>query len=47
MNGGTAEGFSVAELKEAAGGDVEQYLMDAQNAFTDSEVERKSKDDRY
>jgi len=30
-----AEGFTVAEIKEACGGDVERYLLDQQNAMTD------------
>ncbi len=30
-----AEGFSVAQIKEACGGDVERYLLDQQNAMTD------------
>lgn len=29
----TADGISIAELKEAAGGDLEQYLVDRQNAL--------------
>ena len=28
----TTDGISIAELKEAAGGDLEQYLVDRQNA---------------
>ncbi|SFB57263.1 hypothetical protein SAMN03159496_05276 [Rhizobium sp. NFR07] len=28
-------GFTVAQLKEACGGDVEQYLLEQQNAMTD------------
>jgi hypothetical protein len=34
----TADGISIAELKEAAGGDLEQYLVDRQNALTDMEA---------
>ncbi|GGG06808.1 hypothetical protein [Rhizobium wenxiniae] len=30
-----ADGFSVAEIKEACGGDVERYLLDQQNAMSD------------
>ncbi|MQY46221.1 hypothetical protein GAO09_09185 [Rhizobiales bacterium RZME27] len=30
-----ADGFTVAEIKEACGGDVERYLQDQQNAMTD------------
>jgi hypothetical protein len=30
-----AEEFTVAEIKEACGGDVERYLHDQQNAMTD------------
>jgi hypothetical protein len=28
----TTDGISIAELKEAAGGDLERYLLDRQNA---------------
>lgn len=28
----TTDGISIAELKEAAGGDLEQHLLDRQNA---------------
>ena len=28
-------GFNVAQLKDACGGDVEQYLLEQQNAMTD------------
>jgi hypothetical protein len=35
------EGFTVAEIKEACGGDVERYLLDHQNAMTDVELQRK------
>lgn len=38
----TTDGISIAELKEAAGGDLEQYLVDRQNALTDTEVKRVS-----
>lgn len=42
----TSEGISIAELKEAAGGDLEAYLLDRRNALTDAEVGRlASKDD--
>ncbi|MBW9091631.1 hypothetical protein JNB91_27940 [Rhizobium wenxiniae] len=30
-------GFTVAQLKEACGGNVEQYLLEQQNAMTDVE----------
>ncbi|CAN7702026.1 hypothetical protein LJR098_002523 [Rhizobium sp. LjRoot98] len=30
-----ADGFTVAQLKEACGGDIERYLLDQQNAMTD------------
>lgn len=36
-----AEGFSVAEIKDACGGDVETYLLDQQNAMTDVELQRR------
>ncbi|WP_430252288.1 hypothetical protein [Neorhizobium sp. DAR64860/K0K1] len=36
-----ADGFSVAEIKEACGGDVERYLLDQQNAMTDVNRQRK------
>jgi hypothetical protein len=29
---GEAAGFTIAQLKDAAGGDVEHYLLDANNA---------------
>ena len=29
----TSDGISIAELKEAAGGDLEQYLVDRHNAL--------------
>ena len=29
----TTDGISIAELKEAAGGDLEQYLLDRQSAL--------------
>ena len=31
-----ASGVSIAALKEAAGGDLEKFLVDRQNAFTDA-----------
>ena len=34
-------GYSSAELDRAAGGDLESYLMRAQNALTDAEVRSK------
>jgi hypothetical protein len=33
-------GFSAKDVQEAAGGDLEQYLLDRQNELTDSEVNR-------
>jgi hypothetical protein len=42
----TAAGISIADLTRAAGGDLERYLLRAQNSFTDAEVQRKvDKDD--
>jgi hypothetical protein len=35
-----AAGLSIAQLKEAAGGDLEIYLGDRQNAETDSAAKR-------
>ena len=37
--------ISSEDLEEAAGGDLNKYLLDRQNAFTDSEVSRKAADD--
>jgi hypothetical protein len=37
---GKAEGFSVAEIKEACGGDVERFLLEHQNAMTDVEAQQ-------
>ncbi|MNI85617.1 hypothetical protein D3C73_1426250 [compost metagenome] len=42
---GEAEGFTVAQIKEACGGDVERYLLDQQNAMTDVELQRKIDED--
>ncbi|MGF9566744.1 hypothetical protein AAIH70_24840 [Neorhizobium sp. BT27B] len=39
-----AEGFTVAEIKEARGGDVERYL-DRQNAMTDVSRQQRLVDD--
>jgi hypothetical protein len=36
-----AEGFTVAEVKQACGGDVESYLLDQQNAMTDVGLQRR------
>jgi hypothetical protein len=41
----TSEGISIAELKEAAGGDLEAYLLSRQNALTDADVGRLSAKD--
>lgn len=41
-----AEGISELALVEAAGGDLEAYLLREQNTFTDAEVRRQAdKDD--
>ncbi|NWJ27635.1 hypothetical protein [Rhizobium sp. RM] len=40
-----AEGFTVAEIKEACGGDVERYLLDQQNAMTDVNRQQRLADD--
>ena len=37
-----AAGITMADLKEAAGGDLETYLLHRQNALTDAEVKRLS-----
>jgi hypothetical protein len=34
-----AAGYSVAELKEACGGDIERYLLDQQKVMTDVETQ--------
>jgi hypothetical protein len=39
-----AAGYSVAELKDACGGDVEQYLLEQQNAMTDVEAQQEIED---
>lgn len=39
-----AAGYSVAELKEACGGDVEQFLLEQQNAMTDVELQQQIED---
>jgi len=39
-----AEGFTVAEIKEACGGDVETYLLDHQNPMTDVELQQQIED---
>lgn len=39
------EGISEKALLDAAGGDLEQYLMDHQNAITDAEVHRLAAED--
>lgn len=36
------DGISIAELKEAAGGDLEQYLLDRKNAISDTDMKRLS-----
>ena len=41
-----ADGFDKADIVDAAGGDLAQFLMDRQNALTDAEVKRLAdKDD--
>lgn len=40
-----AEGFTVAEIKEACGGDVERYLLEQQNAMTDVDRQQRLGDD--
>jgi len=35
-----AAGITIAQIKEAAGGDLETYLVRQQNAGTDEEVKR-------
>ena len=35
VEAGVAEGFSIAEMKDACAGDVERYLLDHQNAMSD------------
>jgi hypothetical protein len=37
---GEDAGYSVADLKAACGGDVEQYLLEQQNAMTDVETQQ-------
>lgn len=37
-------GYSVAELKEACGGDVERFLLEQQNALSDVEVQQRIAD---
>ena len=41
-----AAGISEADLLEAAGGGLEDYLLKHQNAITDAEVKRLSDKDR-
>jgi len=36
-----AAGISISQLKEAAGGDLEAYLLEQQNAGTDRELRDK------
>ena len=40
-------GIDRENLEEASGGDLKKYLLDRQNAFTDSEVKRRSASDKY
>jgi hypothetical protein len=37
------DGISDKALRAAAGGDLEKYLLNAQNAFTEAELRRKGK----
>jgi hypothetical protein len=39
-----AAGYSVTELKEACDGDLEQFLLEQQNAMTDVEVQQQIED---
>ena len=39
-----AAGYSVAELKEACGGDIERYLLDQQNVMTNVETQSQIDD---
>jgi hypothetical protein len=39
-----AAGYSVTELKDACGGDIEQFLLEQQNAMTDVEAQQQSED---
>jgi hypothetical protein len=39
-----AAGYSVAELKDACGGDVERFLLEQQNAMTDVEAQQEIED---
>lgn len=41
VESGESEGFTIAEIKEACGGDVERYLLEQQNAMTDVELQRR------
>ena len=41
VESGQSEGFTIAEIKEACGGDVERYLLEQQNAMTDVEMQRR------
>jgi len=41
VESGESEGFTIAEIKEACGGDVERYLLEQQNAMTDVEMQRR------
>jgi len=35
VEAGVSEGLSIAEIKDACGGDVERFLLDHQNAMSD------------
>jgi hypothetical protein len=37
------DGISEKDLRGAAGGDLERYLLNAQNEFTEAELRRKGK----
>lgn len=41
VESGQSEGFTIAEIKEACGGDVERYLLDQQHAMTNVEMQRR------
>lgn len=42
-----ADGFTTKDLEDACGGDIAAYLMERQNALTQSEMRQKIEDDPY
>ena len=42
-----AAGISDEAVNNVAGGDLEAYLLRAQNSFTEAEIERKADSDKY